>query len=284
MKDQLAGAMAYAGKILKTSDGGETWSDQDLVQPPVGPANSYGKGTLMVIGDTLFIAAQNSGMIYSPDFGQTWVQPANSGLSFSSPGKIHFTDMQFGLAINGSMPFVYLTTNGGNSWNIVDNSLGANEDVLAIGRQCWYIPNSADHFYVKYSDDQGLTWTQQLNDPDGFDVLERSRVGHTLWTGSDKGKVYTYYLPLSTGIQSPMAMPGKFKVTAEALNGNFGVEIHVKASSYSIAIFDQNGKQISESYSREPFIVVGAELTSGLYILQVMADGQKIGSQKVLKI
>lgn len=191
MKDATTGVMASGGHLYKTIDGGDTWDMQAVTQPPGNIQGFIGRGSIYNTENKLWVAIQN-GVAYSPDFGDSWVQPSNTGLSLGIPASISFGNNNLGMAIKGSYPFVYLTTNGGNSWSIVDNSLGANEDVLVNGTQCWYIPNSADHFYIKYSKDSGATWTQQLNDAAGFDVLDKSRVGNRLWAGTSNGRLYTY--------------------------------------------------------------------------------------------
>jgi len=193
MKDQFTGVMASGGHLYKTTDGGDSWNIATVTQPPGNIQNSSGKGSLYNIGDQLWAAIQSSGIAYSPDFGNTWSMPANTGLSFSGIPHIGFGNTSLGMAITGSLPFVYVTTNGGASWTNVDNSLGSNEDVVVNGTQCWYIPNSADHFYVKYSKDSGVTWQQQLVDAAGFDVLEKARTGNRLWAGTSQGKLYTYF-------------------------------------------------------------------------------------------
>ena len=180
MLNSTTGVLANNGTLFKTTDGGDTWSTSGITQPPASIAGSGGKGTICEQGDSLWVTLVGDGIAFSPDLGTTWTIPANNGLTFGTTPRISFANANLGMAVMHNDPYVHVTTDGGNNWTMADNSLGANEDVLAIGSECWYIPNPADHFYIKYSSDSGATWTQQLFDANGFDALERSREGHTL--------------------------------------------------------------------------------------------------------
>ena len=223
MKDQLEGVMTSGGHLYKTIDGGDTWSTAGITQPSDNIQNSSGKGSLYHINNQLWATIQNSGVAYSHDFGITWSMPANTGLSFSGLPRIGFGNSSLGMALKGAFPYIYLTTNGGTTWTIADNSLGANQDVVVNGTQCWYIPNPADHFYVKYSKDSGATWLQQLVDAAGFDVLEKAGTGNRLWAGTTQGKLYTYFDSL----------------TLLPLN-DMGITVHKSGNCIKIGWIDEN--------------------------------------------
>ena len=167
MIDEEIGLLADAGTLYRTADGGESWSTNGITQPPSALANATGKGNICVKGSDLWVTLNAGGIAHSPDLGSTWTVPSNNGWGFGSNARIHFATPGFGLAILHNNPFVYVTVNGGDDWVSTDNSLGANQDVLAVGGECWYIPNPADHFYIKHSTDSGATWQQQLVDADG---------------------------------------------------------------------------------------------------------------------
>lgn len=192
MLDATNGLLADNGVLYRTTDGGASWSSSTITQPPSAISAPNGKGNICVRGTNLWVALQAGGIAHSPDLGISWEQPANTGWGFGSNPRIDLDGNGMGMAVLHNNPFVYITTNGGTTWTSTDNSLGANEDVITTGTGCWYIPNSADHFYIKYSADSGATWTQQLFDADGFDVLERSRAGHYLWAGTETGTIYRY--------------------------------------------------------------------------------------------
>ncbi|NVO19515.1 MAG: T9SS type A sorting domain-containing protein [Bacteroidetes bacterium] len=282
MKDDQEGILVNGGIVYKTSNGGEIWNSYVYLQPPNPPINSLGKGNLQIIGDTIFIAASNSGVEYSADFGFTWVVPSNNGLSISAPGKISFANSRYGLAFYGSMPFIYRTLDGGNTWTTCDNSLGENEDVLAIGTASWYIPNSADHFYVKYSDDHGTHWNVQLNDPDGFDVLERSRSGHTLWAGSDKGKIYTMSLDLPTSTEQSLVKPD-VSISPNPSTDSFVLNAESYTCPFKLTIVDLAGNVVKRENVLPGLITFGSDLKPGTYLVSVTSNNYRVYSLKVIK-
>lgn len=195
MKDSSSGVVTSGGILFKTNNGGVSWNSA-VTQPPLIIQNTTGKGSVFSLGDELWVTQQNGGIAYSPNFGSTWSTPSNTGLSpVSVNTKVAFANTNFGIATKGSVsPYIYVTTDGGNNWTNADNSLGANEDVVADGTELWYIPNSSDHFYVKNSINGGSTWQiqLQLSGTLGFNILEKSRIGHIIWAGTAQGKLYKY--------------------------------------------------------------------------------------------
>ena len=191
-KNDSDGVLSFFHQLYRTTDCGTTWSTSSITQPPYKVLNSNGKGIIYGKDDELWVGVQNHGVAYSPNFGTSWNVSLDSGLTLNDNSRIFFGNTLFGIATVNNLPFIYVTTNGGNNWRSTDNSLGANEDVAIYNSHCWYIPNPADHFYVKYSEDSGQTWTQQLYDANGFSVLEKSRTGNVLWAGTQTGKVYKY--------------------------------------------------------------------------------------------
>lgn len=192
MVDSTVGYVSYGGVLRRTTDGGESWSTSGITQPPLPVINSFGEGTLWLEGNNLWVGLVGDGVAHSPDGAMTWTVAENDGLTFTSPPHISFATPSFGIAIIHPSRIVYTTTDGGDTWLEVDDSFGLNQDVVAKDSRCWYIPNPADHFYVKRSDDAGATWTIELNDPAGFENMERSRSGSRLWVGTTTGRIYRY--------------------------------------------------------------------------------------------
>ncbi|MFN8176874.1 MAG: hypothetical protein U0167_03055 [bacterium] len=209
MVSETVGFMNHGGVLYRSTDGGVSWGVSGLTQPPAAPGSSTGNGTLWSSGSYLWVGLANDGVAYSPDLAATWTHPANLGLRFSGPPHISFADPSFGLAVYPGSPLVYATTDGGEHWRSPENSLGFNQDVLAVGEHGWYTPDPADHFYIKYTTDHGATWTQQLFDSDGFEVLTRSRTGSTLWAATSIGEIYTYpeTIPVAAPLTSEASAP-----------------------------------------------------------------------------
>ena len=280
MKDPMNGVMAYGGLLYKTIDCGASWTIAGIEQPPHLVTTNPGKGNLWGKGDTLWVAQENSGVAVSPDFGLSWNLPSNTGIFFSGWGCISFSDSQLGIAITQNLPFVYVTTDGGDHWTESVNTLGANQDVLGWDDQLWFIPNPADHFYVAYSEDNGQHWVSQLTDNDGFGVLEKSRNGSTIWTGTEKGKVYRYYeqAPVSLVnrrlIQKPTVSPNPF-------SDHLDVRLQQPQASYKLC--NTHGLVLLKGILKDEQNSIPVQfLPSGIYFFMI-DDGRDLSVLKIIK-
>ena len=118
----------YDDRILRSADGGQTWSDLGEVMP-------QGVHSLAIPSGQVVVGADLAGNMYrSADAGQTWSQ------SFASPGPIpsffqitepDFPDAQTGYFGYGA-GFVIKTTDGGQSWFQI--SSGTGYDLRDMGR------------------------------------------------------------------------------------------------------------------------------------------------------
>lgn len=290
MKNNSEGVVSFAGQLYKTTDGGAAWSSTLITQPPFTVMNSNGKGILYGRENDLWACLTSHGIAYSPDFGNSWSLASNSGVTISSPVRIYFGSTAFGVLVIPSNPFIYITTNGAASWRMTDNSLGFNEDAVINGPHCWYIPNPADHFYVKYSQDSGATWAQQLFDPSGFNALEKSRTGNVLWAGTQTGMIYKYIdnitnisesNPSSNGFRLEQNFPNPF-------NPKTIIRYELrKTNLVSIKIFNLLGNEVAEivnemknagEYKAE---FDGTNLPSGIYFCE-LKSGNFSGWRKMI--
>ncbi|MFN8547408.1 MAG: hypothetical protein U0527_05410 [Candidatus Eisenbacteria bacterium] len=192
MLDSQRGVLAYNSLLYRSTNGGSSWSTAGITQPPHPVSTSNGRGVVWALDNALWVAMDGFGVAVSSDFGASWSMPGNQGATFGHAVHISFGSASRGMAIWANWPFVYTTIDGGGHWVEVDNSLGANQEVLAMGSECWYIPNPADHFYIKYSSDAGASWVEQQSEQAGYTVLGRSRSGSTLWAGTLTGRLFTH--------------------------------------------------------------------------------------------
>lgn len=240
MLDATNGLLSYAGVLRVTTDGGTTWTTDGVTQPPGALASSFGKGTLWVAGDDLWAALANGRVAHSPDLGQTWTLPANAGFQPADLLAISFANDTLGIAVQRNLPYVYVTTDGAEHWTSSLNTLGANQDVLAMGARLWFIPNPADHFYLAASTDAGVTWTHAIDDPNGFEVLTRSRLGRTLWAATEIGDVYVSHDDQPAGVDAaPLATwcgvaPNPARAGA-SLSFALAAPAHVELTAHDVA-------------------------------------------------
>jgi len=120
-KDSLNGIAVgsngfYKGFVIKTSDGGETWSTSQT---------NYALGFMALsgIGNTLYGLSPSSHVIKSTDFGTTW-----NLLPFTSPTSIYgfYFDKDKGYALTRSGDFYVSKDGTGRSWEYLSNT-GINE-------------------------------------------------------------------------------------------------------------------------------------------------------------
>lgn len=100
------------GKILKTTDGGETWVDKSV-------SNSLYPIDVVLFNSGLgyFIDYYGLGIYKTTDTGENWNYHTFSGFN-GNPAKIKFLDDNIGfiVGINGG---ISRSTNSGDSWNVI---------------------------------------------------------------------------------------------------------------------------------------------------------------------
>jgi photosystem II stability/assembly factor-like uncharacterized protein len=282
MKNSNVGIMISNTLLYKTTNGGFTWSFATITQPPFPLINAPDKGSLCVIGDTIWVACANHGASYSPDFGVTWNLPANNGLTFGSYGKISFSNTQIGIAIQHNSDTVYVTTDGAANWMASINTMGANQDVLSVDSELWFIPSPADNFYIKYSADSGTTWTQQLFDQSGFEQLEKSRIGRTLWAGTDKGKIYTYNNQLVNTIGKNISPESSVSVSPNPFSTYTNISTR-SISAGTVVITTIFGEVLQTvKYSGNSCNIDRGNLPNGIYIARIIDGKGNIDVKKII--
>lgn len=174
--------------LIKTSDGGETWSNEVLDY-------AFGLQAIVGIGNKIYALGTSSQIIYSNDFGITWKTSAkktpSSIINFSFAGG-----KGFAVTSNGD---VYVSKDGtGKSWDYL-SSAGKNLSGAMV-----FTPNN-NGFILKESrhivktTDLGNTWKTVLspvnpssrNHVGGIDFGDNNN-GYAWFSLNDYGEYYVY--------------------------------------------------------------------------------------------
>jgi len=174
--------------LIRTSDGGETWSTA---------VADYAFGLMSVSGNnnTLWALGSNSHVIKSTDFGLTW-----NLFPFTVPSSIYglkcFSDRGYALTRNGD---VYLTPDGtGRTWEYL-TSTGQNDsyDMYFINSTTGFILKENRH--IVKTTDGGVSWQTVLS-PVPFSSRNKvggitfgdQNTGYVWFSLNDYGEYYVY--------------------------------------------------------------------------------------------
>ncbi|MBU2652502.1 MAG: hypothetical protein KKA81_16370 [Bacteroidetes bacterium] len=138
------------GKILRTTNGGATWSS-------ISPITSFSLFRLQFVGPDSGWAVGNNGVIlFSADSGKSWVKQDWGGSN--DLNGLFFTDNMNGWVV-GALGIMLHTTDGGVTWNILpaytSNDLEAVR--FAPGGRGWAVGASGTILFTS----DGSTWTSQ---------------------------------------------------------------------------------------------------------------------------
>jgi len=156
---KVAYAAGYGGVILKTTNGGETWSGKYL----------YANGLSPNIQDIYFVDERNGYAACSyrmvaktTDGGESWqmVLPDTVSATTASYG-VYFTDNQNGTVVGqlkSGTDIIYHTTNGGQTWTIRTGVVNKALRAVAFGNA---LKGAAvgDGLKIVYTSNGGSTWS-----------------------------------------------------------------------------------------------------------------------------
>jgi photosystem II stability/assembly factor-like uncharacterized protein len=206
------------GLILKTTDGGDTWTEQDSGNP-----NSLFK--VAVIDDQDAVAVGDNGAIVrTSDGGSHWstVQCPKAVTLFD----VTFLDKQNGWSV-GEFSSIFNTTDGGQTWKLV---YGGNTTDFTIGPFLTVIFTDPTHGVVAglsggtmVTSDGGKTWTaKQLPDQTGSYATALDSANKKLWLGGTGGKMFDQ---ASDGTWQSPDRTSFHDITDMAFDGNVGVAV-----------------------------------------------------------
>ncbi|NUN09051.1 MAG: T9SS type A sorting domain-containing protein [Ignavibacteriaceae bacterium] len=179
-------AIRGGGEILKTTDGGTTWTKYTITTP----VGLYMYGVEAFDANTAWVTGtvQGSADAYifkTTDGGTTWTQQFNSPTGFGD--GVRFFDANNGIYWGDPEPYpskyweLYTTTNGGTNWtrvpkaNIpdadsVNGEYGAAAGICVVGNNVWFTAYSAvagTPNRIFKSTNRGLNWTVSQYTPVG---------------------------------------------------------------------------------------------------------------------
>lgn len=146
-----------AVEVIKTTDGGLTWTRTDL------------SGSLSVYdvyshdGNTVVVSSSSGNVYRSTDGGTTFGSAISTGTS-SSLYKLTFRDSLYGV-VGGSSSAVRLTTDGGITWASINTGLPASKtwyDIDLVNNDVFL---TGDSFVMFKSSNNGTSW-------DSVDILD----------------------------------------------------------------------------------------------------------------
>lgn len=157
-----ATTIGQGGRILNTSDGGQTWN----LQPTTTGNNLYGLD--FVSSQVGFAVGENGTILRTTNGGQVW-ELQNSGFPNSVLFSVSFLDENNGVAAGGTPDSLYSlilkTTNGGVNWTKINQTVIENNIAKIQFVSPTVITAVNQNSTLVRSTDAGLSWTVQFNDP-----------------------------------------------------------------------------------------------------------------------
>ncbi|HQW06039.1 MAG: T9SS type A sorting domain-containing protein [Flavobacteriales bacterium] len=152
VNDTLGWAGSVTGKIIRTIDGGVTWTLMQSGQP----TNNYMTAIQFVDTETGYASCAGSEMLKSVDGGLTWqgVGPFDQLVLIRD---LYFYDTEVGVAV-GSVGEVIRTTDGGATWDSIPSN--TTYTMLDMDVQGDVIVACGAWGRTIRSTDAGLTWTE----------------------------------------------------------------------------------------------------------------------------
>jgi photosystem II stability/assembly factor-like uncharacterized protein len=198
-----AWAIGAGNYIIRTTDGGKSWSQVELVQPRV----EDGQPEIAAIGSlNVWILDAHSRVLRTEDGGRSWchfeVKPKIEDVSEENIGIDHFLpcsrEVCWVTIGSGSTSFIYRTLDGGETWGLTSDrsfyllglieARGPYQAFILVGKE------GEDALSVKSNMllatfDGGRTWSKPwLHNVTGIDLVDET----TLWAvlpGTPRSKV-----------------------------------------------------------------------------------------------
>ena len=218
------------GGVYLSMNNGESWSEVDS-----GITDRY-INVFAVSGNNIFAGTSAGGVFLSTNNGASWTT-VNNGLTIRycpSPQSCiegfyeDFNARILGLVVSGNNIFaggsnyyglasIYLSTNNGASWAVVDTGLPNNISLTTLALSSNTIFAGCDHGGIYLSTNNGMSWTGVNNAfINSTKVTSFAVSGNNIFAGTDSG----IYLSTNNGASWAVVNAGLVNTSISALAGN----------------------------------------------------------------
>jgi photosystem II stability/assembly factor-like uncharacterized protein len=189
-------------QIHRSTDGGETWNDAQIVEYADVAVNqlvvdplSGGSGSPSSILYAALSGASNGGIWKSTNYGVDWSRMTAFPSYYSASIALNPNNSQY-LYAGTSNGYLYRSTNGGTSWSQVDYISNQNMKSVLVhptnSSVIYAAPQSGSNFTVKISVDDGATWSTYVTLPARINQLKIDPLNsNVIYAATDNG-IYTF--------------------------------------------------------------------------------------------
>jgi len=153
--DSLTGFISSVSKIIKTSDGGNSWIEQNI---NIG-SNIWLYGISVQSQNLIFAVGLFGRMVYSHDGGNSWKQRSSGTLNTFR--DVSFYNEEYGIAIGDG---IFTTSDAGNNW-VLTSGIGP---LYRCTRPSLNYCFAAGSYNLLKSTDKGFSWTRHPVSDEGY--------------------------------------------------------------------------------------------------------------------
>jgi hypothetical protein len=271
--DLTTGYIGSNNEIYKTTNSGATWN---LIYTATGGQIE----TIFFINQNIGFASSTARVFKTTDAGVTWN-------SISIPSGTRPTDMKFVSNSTGyfatSNGRIYCTTDTGDSWNLVYSENNAplkaisiiNNKIFIVGNYNSIVP-SCNAFIVKSTD--GINWNKECFSVTSNTVSSSNSIFFVTETKGFLGitnGVYEYNTTLNTYYFEN----NDFDIYPNPSNGIFTIKTN-DTKNLTWKVYNNLGQKVSKGNSSNIDLT---SFSSGLYLLELNADGIQKQTKKIIK-